>query len=52
MANAQLKNREVIGSAIDKELLNKLRKYSKETGIPLSKLLDKAIELFLKSTKN
>lgn len=51
MANAQLKTREVIGSAIDKELLKQLRDYSKESGIPLSRLIDKAIEQFLKSTK-
>ncbi len=39
-----LKNRERIGSAIDKELLRRLREYSKESKIPLSKLLDEAIE--------
>ena len=47
-----LKTREPIGSAVDKELLRQLREYSKETSIPISKLLDKAIEQFLKSTKN
>lgn len=47
MANAQLKNRVVIGSAIDKELVERLREYSKESGIPMSKLLDKAISLLL-----
>lgn len=49
MANAQLKNREPIGSAVDKKLLKELRTYSKESGVPISKLLDKAIELLLKS---
>ena len=39
-----LKNRERIGSAIDKELLTRLREYSKESKIPMSKLLDEAIE--------
>ena len=43
-----LKNRESIGAAIDKELLKKLREYSKESKIPLSKLLDEAIEDLLK----
>ena len=43
-----LKNRERIGSAIDKELLNRLRKYSRESKIPISKLLDEAIEDLLK----
>jgi len=46
-----LKNRVVPNSAIDKELYTSLREYSKETSIPISKLLDKAIELFLKSAK-
>ena len=47
-----LKNRERIGSAIDKELLKKLREYSKESNIPLSKLLDEAIEDLLKKRGN
>ena len=47
-----LKNRERIGSAIDKELLNKLREYSKETKIPISKLLDEAIEDLLIKRKD
>lgn len=51
MANKDLKNRTPMSNAIDTELLNQLKNYSKETGIPLSKLLDKAIRLFLKSTK-
>lgn len=52
MGNKALRNRIPVGSAVDKELYEQLKDYSKETGIPLSKLLDKAIELFLKSTKN
>ncbi|MGL5417516.1 MAG: ribbon-helix-helix domain-containing protein [Clostridium sp.] len=51
MANKQLKNRIPLGSAVDKELAEELRKHSKETGIPISKLLDKSISLFLESTK-
>ena len=51
MANKDLKNRTPFSNAINTELFNKLKAYSKETGIPISKLLDKAIELFLKSTK-
>lgn len=51
MANKDLKNRTPIGSAVDKKLYNQLKDYSKESGIPISKLLDKAIELLLKSTK-
>lgn len=51
MGNKQLKNRVPIGSAVDKELYEKIKKYSIETGIPLSKILDKAILLFLESIK-
>lgn len=51
MANKDLKTRTPISNAIDTEIWNELKAYSKETGIPISKLLDKAIELFLKSTK-
>ena len=51
MANKDLKNRIPIGSAIDKILYEELKEYSKDTGIPISKLLDKSISLFLKSTK-
>ena len=43
-----LKNRERIGSAIDKELLERLRKFSNDSKIPISKLLDEAIEDLLK----
>lgn len=51
MANKDLKNRVTIGSAIDKQLHKQLKEYSLKSGIPISKLLDKAIELLLESTK-
>ena len=51
MANKELKNRTQIGSAIDKKHYEELKNYSKETSIPISKLLDKAIKMFLESTK-
>ena len=51
MANPNLKNRVVPNSAIDKVLYEKLKNLSKETSIPISKLLDKAIVLLLESTK-
>jgi len=47
MGNPNLKNRVIPNSAIDKELYDKLKALSKETGVPISKLLDKAIELLL-----
>jgi Flp pilus assembly protein TadB len=39
--------RESFGSTLDKELLNDLRSLSEDTGIPISKLLDKAVRLLL-----
>ncbi len=39
-----LKNRTRIGSAIDTELYTKLKKLSEVTRIPISKLLDEALE--------
>jgi len=50
MANKDLKTRTPFSNAIDNELMIKLKNYSLLTGIPISKLLDKAIELFLNST--
>ena len=46
-SNRGLKNRTAISTAIDNELYKKLKEYSEKTSIPISKLLDKAISLFL-----
>lgn len=51
MARRDLKTRTPLGSAVKTELLEELRAYSKETDIPISKLLDKAIMMLLESTK-
>ncbi|WP_368489747.1 ribbon-helix-helix domain-containing protein [Clostridium sp. BJN0013] len=51
MADKDLKNRTPFSNAVNTELLNKLKAYSKETGTPMSKLLDKAIESFLNNIK-
>lgn len=44
MGNPKLKNRVIPNSAVNKELYEKLREYSKESKIPISRLLDEAIE--------
>jgi len=49
MINRGLKNRVAISNAVNVELWNRLKAYSEETGIPISKLLDKSIKLFLES---
>lgn len=46
-----LKTRERFTNTLDKNLLKELQNLSKETMIPMSKLLDKAIELLLKQYK-
>lgn len=51
MSNPRLVNRKQIGSAVDKDLYKKLQEYSKSTGIPISRCLDKAIEMFLNSDR-
>ena len=49
MANKELKTRTPISNAVDTILWEKIKAYSTKTGIPLSKILDKSISLFLKS---
>ncbi|MCI5636994.1 MAG: ribbon-helix-helix domain-containing protein [Sarcina ventriculi] len=46
-----LTNRIRISNAIDKELWKNLKEYSKESGVPVSRLLDKSIQMFLDSLK-
>lgn len=46
--NRGLKTRIAISNAIDINLYKKLKALSKKTMIPISKLLDKAVELLLK----
>ena len=51
MPRTDLKTRTPIGSAMDNKIFIQMKEYSKETGIPISKLLDKAMTMYLKSTK-
>lgn len=46
-----LKNRTHFGSTLKNELHEELRKLSETTGIPISKLLDRAIELLIEDFK-
>lgn len=43
MPSGQLKNRVHFSTSIDKELDKRLKEFSKETMIPVSRLIDKAI---------
>ena len=49
--NRGLKNRTAISTAIDKELYVKLKDYSDKTSIPISKLIDKAIAMYLETVE-
>lgn len=49
--NRGLKNRIAISTAIDKELYKKLKDYSNQTSIPISKLIDKSIAMYLETIK-
>jgi uncharacterized linocin/CFP29 family protein len=52
LANKDLKNRHPFSNSINNDLWKKLNEINQNTGVPLSKLLDKAIELLVKeSTK-
>lgn len=51
MPNPNLKNRVIPTTAVDKELYQWIRDYSKSSGIPMSKLLDKAILLLMEAVK-
>ena len=46
-----LKNRTPISNAVETNLYEQLKQLSKETMIPISKLLDRAIELVLEEYK-
>lgn len=43
MAQGDLKNRVRVCTTLDKEVEKRLKEFSKETMIPISKLMDKAI---------
>lgn len=49
--NRGLKNRTAISAAVDNELYKRLKEYSEKTSIPISKLIDKAIAMYLDSVK-
>ena len=48
-APSDLTTRERVNMVIDSELMAKLRKYSSETGVPMSRIMDKAIIKFFEA---
>lgn len=47
--NRGLKNRTAISTAIDNEIYKKLKDYADKTSIPISKIIDKALEMYLET---
>jgi len=45
----KLKNRTRLSTTVKNEIFEELRKYSEETGVPITRVLDKAIDTYLKS---
>jgi len=46
-----LKNRQRIGATLPNDLAKQLKIYSKESMIPVSKIIEKAVDDYLKSVK-
>lgn len=47
--NRNLKNRTAISTAINNEIYKKAKEYSEKTSIPISKIIDKALEMYLET---
>lgn len=47
--NRGLKNRTAISTAIDNEIYKKVKEYADKTSIPISKIIDKALEMYLET---
>lgn len=47
----ELKNRTRISSTLDNDIYRRLKEYSDKSDIPITKILDKAVVMYLDSTK-
>lgn len=47
----ELKNRTRISSTLDNDVYNRLKKYANKSDIPITKILDKAITMYLNSVE-
>ena len=52
MSKDELKNRIRFSTTLDKDVERKLKEYSKQSMIPISKLVDTAIARFIESQNN
>lgn len=51
MPNDSLKNRERFSTTLDKNVAKELKNFSKDTMIPISKILDMAISDYIKNKR-
>lgn len=49
--NRGLKKRTAISTAVDNEIYKKVKEHSEKTSIPISKIIDKALEMYLNSVE-
>lgn len=47
----ELKNRTRISSTLDNDIYRRLKEYSDKTDIPITKILDKSVAMYLDSVK-
>ena len=47
----ELKNRTRISSTLDNGVYKKLKEYSNKTSVPISKILDKAVLMYIESVR-
>lgn len=48
----KLKNRTAMSVTLDNEIYERLKKYSENTSIPITRILDKAVVMYLDSVRD
>lgn len=48
----KLKNRTAMSVTLENEIYERLRKYSETTSVPITRILDKAVVMYLDSVRN
>lgn len=48
----ELKNRTRISSTLDNQIYKQLKEYADKSDMPITKILDRSITMYLKSVKN
>lgn len=48
----KLKNRTAMSATLENEIYERLKKYSETTSVPITRILDKAVAMYLDSVKD